>query len=79
MYREWKHIIKAIITLTSKWCKIYLFTNFNVIYVQWKCTYFGKVRVVAQGGGPQPGGIVHPPNPRGWLLGEVQAIRQIYL
>jgi len=35
--------------------------------------------IVAQGGGPQPGGVVHPPNPRGWLLGEVQAIRQIYL
>ena len=34
--------------------------------------------IVAQGGGPQPGGVVHPPNPRGWLLGEVQAIRQIY-
>ena len=34
---------------------------------------------MAQGGGPQPGGVVHPPNPRGWLLGEVQAIRQIYL
>ena len=34
--------------------------------------------VVAQGGGPQPGGVVHPPNPGGWLLGEVQAIPQIY-
>ena len=29
-------------------------------------------------GGPQPGGVVHPPNPRGWLLGEEQAILQIY-
>jgi len=26
--------------------------------------------VVALGGGPQPGGVVHPSNPRGWLLGE---------
>jgi len=34
--------------------------------------------VVAQEGGPQPGGVVHPSNPRGWLLGEVQAILQIY-
>ena len=34
--------------------------------------------VVALGGGPQPGGVVHPPNPRGWLLGEVHAIPQIY-
>ena len=34
--------------------------------------------VVALRGGPQPGGVVHPPNPRGWLLGEVQAIPQIY-
>jgi len=34
--------------------------------------------VVALGGGPQPGGVVHPPNPRGWLPGEVQAIPQIY-
>ena len=34
--------------------------------------------VVAQGGGPQPGGVVHPTNPRGWLLGDVQAIPQIY-
>jgi len=32
---------------------------------------------VALEGGPQPGGVVHPPNPRGWLLGEVQAIPQI--
>ena len=29
-------------------------------------------------GGPQPGGVVHPPNPRGWLPGDVQAISQIY-
>ena len=29
-------------------------------------------------GGPQPGGGMHPPNPRGWLPGEVQAILQIY-
>ena len=29
-------------------------------------------------GGPQPGGVVHPPNPEGWLPGEVQAIPQIY-
>ena len=35
--------------------------------------------VVTLGGGPQPGGVVHLPNPRGWLLGEVQTIRQIYL
>ena len=28
--------------------------------------------------GPQPGGVEHPPNPRGWLFGEVQAIPQIY-
>jgi len=34
--------------------------------------------VVALRGGPQPGGVVHSPNPRGWLLGEVQAIPQIY-
>ena len=34
--------------------------------------------VVALRGGPQPGGVVHPPNPRGWLLGEVQAITQIF-
>ena len=34
--------------------------------------------VVALRGGPQPGGVVQPPNPRGWLLGEVQAIPQIY-
>ena len=29
-------------------------------------------------GGPQPGGGMHPPNPRGWLPREVQAIPQIY-
>ena len=29
-------------------------------------------------GGPQPGGVVHPPNPEGWLPGEVQAIPWIY-
>ena len=34
--------------------------------------------VVALGGGPQPGSVVHPPNLREWLLGEAQAIRQIY-
>ena len=34
--------------------------------------------VVALRGGPQPGGVEHPPNPRGWLLGEVQAIPQTY-
>ena len=34
--------------------------------------------VAALGGGPQPGGVVHPSNPLGWLLGEVQAITQIY-
>jgi len=34
--------------------------------------------VVALEGWPQPGGVVHPPNPRGWLLGEALAIRQIY-
>ena len=28
--------------------------------------------VVALGGGPQPGGVVHPPNPRGWLLGDLE-------
>jgi len=28
--------------------------------------------------GPQPGGRMHPPSPRGWLSGEVQAILQIY-
>ena len=33
---------------------------------------------MALGWGPQPGGVEHPPNPRGWLLGEVQAIPQIY-
>jgi len=33
---------------------------------------------VALEGGPQPGGGMHPPNPRGWLPGEVQAIPQIY-
>src|SRR6185437_9019559 len=38
----------------------------------------GLACVVALGGGPQLGGVVHPPNPRGWLLGEVQAIPQIY-
>ena len=37
-----------------------------------------RVYVVALEGGPQPGGVVHPPNPEGWLLGEVQAIPQIY-
>ena len=35
--------------------------------------------VVAQGGGPQPGGVVHPHKPKWWILGEVQAIQQIYL
>ena len=30
------------------------------------------------GRGPQPGGGTHPPNLRGWLPGEVQAILQIY-
>jgi len=35
--------------------------------------------VVALRGGPQSGGVVHPPNPRGWLLGEAQSIRQICL
>jgi len=30
------------------------------------------------GRGPQPGGGMHPPNLRGWLPGEVQAILQIY-
>ena len=34
--------------------------------------------VVALGGGPQPGGVVHPPNPRGWIPREEQAILQIY-
>ena len=34
--------------------------------------------VVALEGGPQPGGVEHPPNPRGWLPGEVQAITLIY-
>ena len=34
--------------------------------------------VVALERWPQPGGVVHPPNPRGWLLGEVQAITQIF-
>ena len=34
--------------------------------------------VVALEGGPQPGGVVHLPNPEGWLPGEVQAIPQIY-
>ena len=34
--------------------------------------------VVALERGPQPGGVVHPPNHGGWLLGEVQAILQIY-
>ena len=33
---------------------------------------------MALGGGPQPGGVMHPPNPRRWLLKEVQAIPQIY-
>jgi len=28
--------------------------------------------------GPQPGGGMHPPSPRGWLPGEVQASLQIY-
>ena len=37
-----------------------------------------KLVVMALEGGPQPGGVVHPPNPRGWLLGDTQAIRQIY-
>ena len=31
--------------------------------------------VVALEGGPHPGGVVHPPNPRGWLLEEARAIR----
>ena len=34
--------------------------------------------VVALEGGLQSGGVVHSPNPRGWLLGEVQVISQIY-
>jgi len=34
--------------------------------------------VVALEGGPQPDGVKHPPNPRRWLLGEVQATLQIY-
>ena len=29
-------------------------------------------------GDPQPGGVVHPPNPRGWIPREEQAILQIY-
>ena len=29
-------------------------------------------------GGPQPGGVVYPPNPEERLPGEVQAIPQIY-
>ena len=37
-----------------------------------------RQRVVALEGGPQPGGVVHRTNPRGWLLGEVQAIPQTY-
>ena len=36
------------------------------------------MHVVAQGGGPQPGGVVHLPNPGGWLFGKVQHIPQIY-
>ena len=39
---------------------------------------FATSPVVALGGRPQPGGVMHPPNPRGWLLGDTQAIRQIY-
>ena len=39
---------------------------------------FYNVVVVALRGGPQPGGVVHPSNPRGWLLGKVQGIPQIY-
>ena len=34
--------------------------------------------VVALEGGPQPGGVVHPPNPRGWIPREEQSILQIY-
>ena len=34
--------------------------------------------VVALERRPQPGGVVHPSNPRGWLLGEVQTITQIF-
>ena len=34
--------------------------------------------VVALRGGPQPGGVMHPPNPRRWIHGEVQATLQIY-
>ena len=34
--------------------------------------------VVALRGGPQPGSIMHPPNPRRWIHGEVQATLQIY-
>jgi len=37
-----------------------------------------KCGVVALERGPQPGGVVHPPNHRGWLLGEVQTITQIF-
>ena len=37
-----------------------------------------KLAVVALGGGPQPGGVEYPPNPRGWIPGVVQAILQIY-
>ena len=33
-----------------------------------------KLAVVALGGGPQPGGVEHPPNPRGWLLGECKRL-----
>ena len=34
--------------------------------------------IVALEGGPQPGGVVYPSNPRGWLPEEVQVIPQIY-
>ena len=36
------------------------------------------ILVMALEGGPQPGGGMHSPNPRGWLLGKVQAIPQTY-
>ena len=35
--------------------------------------------IVALEGGPQPGDVVHPLSPEGWLPGEVQAIPRIFL
>ena len=40
--------------------------------------FVGLHSVVALERGTQPGGVMHPPNPRAWLLGDTQAIRQIY-